>query len=119
MLAPSSIAIAGGPQWMEALAAPELRQPTVAGLIAQPGPVMLAELSPSYAVGDWADWIARMQRLEQEWFAPLLAALKDGRIGGVKLFLSHRNGWIEASTSKLAQYQFWRTPNLNSLLKQS
>ena len=113
------MAIAGGTEWMEALAAPELRQPTAQQLIARPGAVMLADLIAPAQVGDWADWLARMQRIEQDWFAPLLAALKDGRIGSVRLVLSHRFGASTVSTSKLAQRKFWRKPTLNPLLKQS
>jgi hypothetical protein len=45
----------------------------------QAGSAMLADLIAPAQVGDWADWLARMQRLEQDWFAPLLAALKAGQ----------------------------------------
>lgn len=115
--APSAaqVAIGGGPTWMQALAAPELRQPTAAQLIAKPGAVVLPELIPSAQTGDWSDWIARMQRIEDEWCAPLLAALNDGRIGRVTLMLSHRNGWMNVTGGKLAQRKFWRKPTLNSL----
>ncbi|MRX09884.1 hypothetical protein GJ697_18760 [Pseudoduganella sp. FT25W] len=117
--APSGqVAIGGGTAWMAALAAPDLRAPTAQQLIAKPGAVMLADLIAPAQVGDWADWLARMQRIEQEWFAPLLAALKDGRIGSVKLVLSHRFGTTTVTSSKLAQRKFWRQPSLNSLLKQ-
>ncbi|NGZ84686.1 hypothetical protein GW587_10490 [Duganella sp. SAP-35] len=113
--AAAAAAIAGGPAWMQALAAPDQRQPSAAQLIAQPGTVVLAELIPSAQTGDWSDWIARMQRIEQEWFAPLLAALNDGRVGRVNLMLSHRNGWMTVAGGKLAQRKFWRKPTLNSL----
>jgi hypothetical protein len=112
------VAIAGGTQWMAALA-PEPRQPDAQQLIAQPGAAMLADLIAPAQVGDWADWLARMQRIEQDWLAPLLAALKDGRIGSVQLVLSHRLGTLTATSSKLAQRKFWRKPTLNPLLKQS
>jgi hypothetical protein len=118
--AAAPVAISGGPAWMQALAASDQRQPTAAQLIAQPGAqvAMLAPLIPSAQTGDWSDWIAHMQRIEDEWCAPLLAALNDGRIGRVTLMLSHRNGWLDVSTSKLAQRKFWRKPTLN-LLKQA
>ena len=116
---------------MQALAAAEHRAPALAALIAEPGrgagagavrtvtaTVMLAELIPSAQTGDWADWLARMQRLEQEWFAPLLAALKQGRIGRVTVVLSHRHRWLTVSSTKLAQRKFWRKPSLTPLLKQ-
>ncbi|MYM73606.1 hypothetical protein GTP56_15550 [Duganella sp. FT134W] len=118
--APSGrVAISADTAWMTALAAPELRQPTAQQLIAQPGTVLLADLIAPAQAGDWADWLARMQRIEQEWFAPLLAALKDGRISSVKLVLSHRFGTSTVTSSKLAQRKFWRQPSLNPLLKQS
>ncbi|WP_202414429.1 hypothetical protein [Duganella flavida] len=112
----SQLAIAGGTEWMQALAA----QPaTVEQLIAQPGAAMLGDLIAPAQVGDWSDWLARMQRLELQWFTPLLAALKAGRIPRVKLVLSHRSGWTTVSSSASAQRKFWRKPTLNPLLKQS
>ncbi|WP_229257220.1 hypothetical protein [Duganella callida] len=111
------VAIAGGPAWMQPLAAPG--QADAAQLIASPGPAMVADLIPSAQTGDWADWLAHMQRIDQQWLAPLLAALKDGRIGGLTLLLSHRHGCTTVHASRLGQLKFWRKPNLNSLLKQS
>lgn len=113
------VAIAGGTEWMAALAAPSAEQPTLSQLLAQPEPgaVMLAELIAPAQVGDWADWLARMQRIEQEWLAPLLAALKAGRIGQVTLWLSHRHGWTSAASTGMAQRKFWRKPSLTPLLK--
>lgn len=106
-----------GTPWMTALASSA--QPSAQQLIAQPGTVMLAGLISAAQAGDWADWLARMQQLEQQWFAPLLAALKDGRVAGIKLVLSHRHGWTEVTGNQLAQRKFWRKPTLNPLLKQS
>jgi hypothetical protein len=113
------VAISADTAWMAALAVPERRQPTAQQLIDQPGAALLADLIAPAQVGDWSDWLARMQRIEQDWFAPLLAALKDGRIGSVKLVLSHRFGTSTVTSSKLAQRKFWRQPTLNPLLKQS
>ncbi|WP_308495538.1 hypothetical protein [Duganella guangzhouensis] len=112
------LAVAGGTPWMAALASPELRQPDAAQLIAQPGLAMLGDLIAPAQVGDWADWLARMQRIEQDWLAPLLAALKDGRIDSLQLVLSHRDGWTTADCSRAALRKFWRKPSLDSLLKQ-
>jgi hypothetical protein len=112
------LAVADGTAWMAALAAPELRQPTAQQVIAQAGTVVLADLIAPAQVGDWADWLARMQRIEQDWFAPLLAALKDGRIGRLQLVLSHRHGWTTVDCTRGALRKFWRKPSLNSLLKQ-
>jgi hypothetical protein len=115
------VAIGGGPAWMQALAQPSDRNPGAAQLVAQASEhpqasVLLADLIPDAVAGDWAAWLAVMQRLEQEWFAPLLAALNDGRISQLTLMVSHREGWREISTSKMALRKFWRKPNLNTLL---
>ena len=107
---------------MQALAAPGRRAPEAERLIADAGngggavTAVLAELIPAAQTGDWADWLTRVQRLEQEWFAPLLAALKDGRVDRVTLVLSHRHSWMTVSSTKLAQRKFWRKQNLNILL---
>jgi hypothetical protein len=101
------------------MAALSAAQPDAQQLIASGGNAMLADLISPAQVGDWADWLARMQRLEQEWFAPLLAALKAGRIARVTLVLSHRNGWTTVASTGMAQRKFWRKPTLTPLLKQS
>lgn len=120
---PLWIASAGAPSWMQALAAAGHRAPEPVRLIAevsqgagQAATVVLAELIPSAQTGDWSDWLARMHRLEQEWFAPLLAALMDGRIGRVTLVPSHRHSWMTVTSTRLAQRKFWRKPTLNTLL---
>ncbi|WP_229262880.1 hypothetical protein [Duganella radicis] len=116
-----SVAIAaGGAPWLAALSAAP--QPSAEQLLGQPGgpaSVLLGDLIASAQVGDWADWLARMQRIEQEWLAPLLAALKAGRVSRLNLVLSHRNGWTTVSGAAMALRKFWRKPALTPLLKQS
>jgi hypothetical protein len=65
---------------------------------------------------DWSGWLQQMQRLEAELFAPLLAALAQGRVKSVRLVLSHRDGLLETTTTPLAQRKFWRRPTLERLL---
>jgi hypothetical protein len=65
---------------------------------------------------DWAGWLHQMQRLETELFAPLLAALKQGRVKQVSLVLSHRHAHAEFTTTALAQRKFWRRPTLERLI---
>jgi hypothetical protein len=113
------LATSGAAVWLEALSAPALRAATAQQLIAQPGVVMLDELIAPAVAGDWADWLSRMQRIEEEWCAPLLAALKDGRIGGVSLLLNNRSATLRADSTRMAQYKFWRKPSLNALLDQA
>ena len=65
---------------------------------------------------DWAGWLHQMQRLETDLFAPLLAALKQGRVKQVRLVLSHRHAHAEFTTTALAQRKFWRRPTLERLI---
>lgn len=118
--AATGFAVSGGPSWMEALAAPDLRVTSVAQLLARPGAttVMAAELIAPAQASEWAEWIAIVQQLDQQWCAPLLAALQSGRLQRIHLVLSHREGSLHVSTTRLAQRKFWRQPNL-TILKQA
>jgi hypothetical protein len=64
---------------------------------------------------DWGGWLHEMQRLEAELFAPLLAALVQGRAKQLKLVLSNRVAHAELTTTALAQRKFWRRPTLERL----
>lgn len=114
------LAVSGGPSWLQALAAPELRQASVEQLLTRPGHsvAVVADLIAPGQASEWAEWIAALQHIDQHWCAPLLAALKDGRVGRAHLMLSHRESWLEVTSTKMAQHKFWRQPNLN-LLKQA
>jgi len=116
--APLPLATSGAAVWLEALSAPALRSAKAPQLLGQAGAaqVLLDELIAPAVAGDWADWLARLQRIEEEWCAPLLAALKEGRIGGVTLLLNNRNTTLRADITRMAQYKFWRKPSLNALL---
>jgi hypothetical protein len=65
---------------------------------------------------DWHAWLQEMHALEAALFAPLLAALKQGRIRQLRLVLSHRDGHLETTTSPMAQRMFWRRPTLERLI---
>lgn len=105
------LAAAGAaPSWLSALAAPGAQ--AVPG---QAGTVLLPQLIPTGAGNDWGAWLGAMQQLEHEWFAPLLASLREGRIAELTLILSSREGWTEIRAGKSALRKFWRTPNLKNL----
>jgi hypothetical protein len=109
------LATTGVPDWLAALAGPERRAALPsqlrAGDIAVAGNALAAGLAE-----DWSSWLGNMQQLEEQWFAPLLAAVKSGAINDLTLVLSNRHGWSETRTGKLAQYQFWRPHTLKNLL---
>lgn len=97
------------PSWLKALSAGAEAAP------GQHGTVILPHLIPMGAGNDWGAWLGAMQQLENEWFAPLLAALRDGRTSDLTLILGSRDGWTEIRTSKPALRKFWRAQNLKNL----
>ncbi|HLX79185.1 MAG TPA: hypothetical protein VKS43_01240 [Burkholderiales bacterium] len=75
--------------------------------------VMLDSLRGAQALGDLAGVAQRLQALEEKWFAPLLAALKSGRLGMLTLHVPDAGASFEATRGDLRH--FWRRPrSLNS-----
>jgi len=117
-IAAPRVAAFEGPGWLAALA--ERRLDTLAGLDAlldDGGHWLLAcgNVAAPGIAADWAGWLAQMQRLETELFAPLLAALGNGRVKTLRLVLSHRDGHLDLTTTPMAQRKFWRRPTLERL----
>jgi hypothetical protein len=77
--------------------------------------VALGTLNQAALASDWSHWLMQMQQLEQQWFAPALQALKQGRIQRCTLVLSNRDAHAEFSSSKYAQHKFWKKITLNRL----
>ncbi|MBB3120112.1 hypothetical protein [Pseudoduganella violacea] len=114
--APLKLASCECPAWLAALAPAGARAASAANVLAAPDSVtVLGQLIAPGLGGDWSAWLLEMQRLEQEWFAPLLAGVKDGRIGNLTLILGRRDSWLEIRTNKLAQHKFWCAPKLKNL----
>ena len=104
------------PGWLAALG--QARQ-EAAGLL-DPLPagdaiLVAGNLAEAALAADWGAWVHEMQYLERQLFAPLLAAVKDGRVRSLRLVLCSREGLLETSTSALAQRKFWRKPTLDAL----
>jgi hypothetical protein len=70
--------------------------------------VVLDALRAAHALGDEQALAARLQRLESEWFAPMLAALKSGRVGMVSLHVPEAGAAFETVRGDLRR--FWRRP---------
>lgn len=66
--------------------------------------------------GEWAAWLAGMQRFEVALFAPALAALRAGGKAKMTLILSNRHTLKQFTTSTWSQRAFWRSPSLDRLL---
>jgi hypothetical protein len=65
---------------------------------------------------DWAQWRAALQQLETQWFSPLLAALKAGRLDRLGLIATHDTRATSYRSSKNALRKFWIKPSLKTLL---
>jgi hypothetical protein len=115
--AAGALAVANCPAWLTLLADPALRAATVEQVLPLPGDavVVLGELIPVGKAGDWSPWLAHMQQIEQQWFAPLLAALKAGRLGSLKLVFSSHLKLAEFTITKGSLRKFWRKPSLTKL----
>jgi len=71
--------------------------------------VLLDTLRAPLALGNEADYRSRVDALEKDWFAPLLAALREGRVGMLTLHVPDRLGAsFEVIRGDLRR--FWRRP---------
>ncbi|PMS23833.1 regulator [Trinickia dabaoshanensis] len=80
----------------------------------------LVELNPfaaPFIAQDWAAWQAVLDRLEDEWFAPALAALDAGTLGALTLTLASDTGSITLAATRGDLRKFWRRRVLASLLE--
>jgi hypothetical protein len=117
---PATAAVLAGadlPSWLAALA--QRHGITFAQLLGEPGQNLIycdGGLAEAALGADWAGWLARMQKLDQDIFTPLLGALAGGGAGKARLVLSHRNALADVTTTPMAQRKFWRRPTLDRLL---
>ncbi|WP_229633676.1 hypothetical protein [Duganella qianjiadongensis] len=112
------LAIAGGPDWMQALADSAWRQPDVQQLLAAPRPLLLPGLIGPAQAGEWSLWLERMHAIEQEWLAPLLLALRSGQLNQLTLLLNDRERTLQVDCTRMGLHAFWRKCNLDNLITQ-
>jgi hypothetical protein len=104
------------PGWLGALG--DQRLDTLKGLadlLSTDRTLVVGPLAEAAQAADWGVWLQVMGQLEETLFAPLLAAVKAGRVTKLTLVLSSREGLLETTTSALAQRKFWRSPTLDTL----
>jgi hypothetical protein len=108
--------------WMRAFTAQSNKQHqnrTSAEMISarpEKGLLVLDNLMSSALASDWGSWLQEMQRLEAEWFAPLLAALKSKSIDQITLIFSHNSKLVESHITRTSLLKFWAKPSLKQLL---
>jgi len=72
--------------------------------------IVLEQLRAPASYGDAGTWGERLAALERDWFAPLRAALRAGRIGMVTLHAMGAGGALDAETTRQDLRHFWRRP---------
>jgi hypothetical protein len=118
----ATVGVANVPPWLAAIGKPAFSlvqeapaaQAGAAAVLAS-DTVVDGRLAEAAIATDWSTWLAQMQRLELDYFAPLLAKLRRGDVTEVKLVLSHGSALLESTTTRMAQRMFWRRPTLNTL----
>jgi hypothetical protein len=109
-------AVANLQGWTRALA--PTQEITLSALLAQPAASALYAddtLAEAALGGDWAEWLQRLQLLERDCFAPLLAALKSGRLDELRLCMTHNTRLAQFHVSRNNLRKFWRAPSLSRL----
>ncbi|HSU76174.1 MAG TPA: hypothetical protein VLI89_03840 [Burkholderiales bacterium] len=72
--------------------------------------VVLDALRAPLALGETADYHEALARLERDWFAPLLAALRDRRAGMVTIHVPDAGECVAYETIRGDLRRFWRRP---------
>jgi hypothetical protein len=70
--------------------------------------IILEALREPAAYGDMSGWRSTLADLERDWFVPLLAALRAGRIGMITLYAPAAVRTHEAETTRQDLRRFWR-----------
>ncbi|MGX9219147.1 hypothetical protein ACWV27_12175 [Massilia varians] len=110
------VASIGVPGWVRGLSSEAI--PSLDSLdraLAQDGLLVVGILADAAIASDWGTWVQQVQHLEEKLFAPLHAALVQGRVKQLKLVLSNRETLAEFTTTAMAQRKFWRRPTLERL----
>jgi hypothetical protein len=114
-LAPLAVASWEVPGWLAALGRQLPAPRAVLDHIDRATMLVCGNAAAPAIAADWHGWLEQMQRLEAELFAPVLDAVRGGRVRQLRLVLSHRDGHLETITTPMAQRKFWRRPTLEAL----
>jgi hypothetical protein len=72
--------------------------------------VVLETLRARHALEETGDYREMLSRLERDWFAPLLAALRGGRVGMVTVHVPDAAECLAYETIRADLRRFWRRP---------
>lgn len=72
--------------------------------------IVLDQLRAPLALSDAAGAAERLEGLEQQWFAPLLGALREGRVGMITVVVPDARSSVAVETIRGDLRRFWRRP---------
>ncbi|MFA9275479.1 MAG: hypothetical protein ACEQSE_11460 [Candidatus Aquirickettsiella gammari] len=81
-----------------------------------PANILIEDILEPALNSDWGNWLAHMNQLEQDWFAPALAALQNRQIKSLKLVFSDGQRLCQMSCRAPQTWKFWCKPSLQTLL---
>jgi hypothetical protein len=70
--------------------------------------VALDQLAIPAAYGDWETWQTSLAALDQAWFAPMLSALKNGRLKEIRIYSPNKKRSLDFSIKRIDLMKFWR-----------
>ncbi len=79
--------------------------------------VELPALTTPFIEQDWARWHDGLAALERDWFAPALAALRNGELAGVDFTLCGDTSSVTLRATRSDLRKFWRRRALASLFE--
>lgn len=77
--------------------------------------VLLEHLTESAINSDWGQWLTQIQIVENDWFAPVLAALKNRQLDSLTLHCSDAHLLASFKLTPWSLRQFWIKPSLQAL----
>ena len=104
--------------WPQALSSNNQQLGAASALLAAPGGralLLLDSLQEPGLNSEWGLWLAQMEILERDWFAPLLQALRNKQLRSLSLLLSGQERLLEVTTTATSLRKFWRRPTLAKL----
>ena len=79
------------------------------------GLLLLDALTEPGLTNEWGYWLERIEALEQDWFVPLLAALRAGQLHSIRLILTGQDRIAEFGSSRNSLRKFWIKSSLQRL----
>ena len=70
--------------------------------------IVFDRLAKFAAYGEWDAWREALAALDQQWFAPALSALKNGKIKAVTIHAPDKKHGVKVAARRLDSFKVWR-----------